>query len=266
MGSDLGVREVHRGGERLPVARGQREDSDQRGAEDPRIPASPLPAPPVPDEQRRTTGTADTTGAQSGITVKGYEPVTGDKVAAALPLPLGSGVKTFQDIASTTSDGSLSGSGIGTLASDGAGFVSSCMDVAGIASDPIGWLVGQGLIFLMTVVQLLQDLVHLVTGDGPRLANAAGNFNAIGAGVAKKLGKFTRGIDGVAAQAGDFAQFPQISSMIMSVIEEFIKGILTELIMIWIPTPATAMPTFGATTGPTSSRTRTSHRNLSAIR
>ena len=125
------------------------------------------------------------------------------------------------------------------------------------------------------MVQPLQDLIHFVSGDGPALLNAASNFNKIGqgleqyatkfletakeslktwAGEAKnaahaQLEKFATGIGGTAGQAGDIAQLLQISSMVMTVIEEFIKALLTEfvewLILIWIPALAAAAPTFG---------------------
>jgi hypothetical protein len=117
----------------------------------------------------------------------------------------------------------------------------------------------------LSIVQPLQDAIRFVSGDGPALANAAGNFGNIGTGLqdyaqkfvedaiqslsqwdgpaaeaaATKLAQFSKGIDGIAGQAGDIAQLLQISSMVMTVIEEFIKALVTEfmtwLIMIWIP-------------------------------
>ncbi|KAA9162994.1 hypothetical protein FPZ12_010440 [Amycolatopsis acidicola] len=152
------------------------------------------------------------------------------------------------------------------------------MSVSSIATDPIGWLVGQGLNFLMSVVQPLQDAIHFVSGDGPALSKAAENFGSIATGLqqysqkfiqeaqaslanwdgdaadaaAAKLARFSQGINGIAGQSGDIAQLLQISSMVMTVIEEFIKAILTELItwliMIWIPALAAAVPTCGGST------------------
>jgi hypothetical protein len=184
----------------------------------------------------------------------------------------------FKDVQAGTERGKLGGDEIGTLASDGVTFVSSCMGVTEIASDPIGWLVGEGLNFLLSIVQPLQDAIRFVSGDGPALANAAGNFGNIGTGLqdyaqkfvedaiqslsqwdgpaaeaaATKLAQFSKGIDGIAGQAGDIAQLLQISSMVMTVIEEFIKALVTEfitwLIMIWIPALAAAVPTCGGST------------------
>jgi hypothetical protein len=224
------------------------------------------------------------TGTRTGISITpqgdaGFINTDVDKVTAALPGPLGSGAKIFQDVKAGADSGKFDGTAIGTLASDGATFVNSCMDTAsGIAGDPIGWLVGQGLNFLIAVVQPLQDVIHFVSGDGPALATAAGNFGNIGKGLqdygkkfvtdatasladwhgeaaeaaATKLARFSRGIDGIAGQAGDIAQLLQISSMVMQVVEDFVKALLTELvtwlIMIWLPALAAAVPTFGGST------------------
>ncbi|MTD57748.1 hypothetical protein [Amycolatopsis pithecellobii] len=221
------------------------------------------------------------TGQASNITISkesdpGLIETDWRKLASAAPGPLGSGFSAFDSTQKALSDGKVTGGEIAGLASAGAGFVSSCMDVSSIATDPIGWLVGQGLNFLMSVVTPIQDAIHLVSGDGPALSNAAGNFGSIAQGLAAysqkfaqdaqasltqwsgqaaetagtKLGEFSHGINGIAAQAGDIAQLLQISSMVMTVIEEFIKAILTELItwliMIWIPALAAAVPTAGA--------------------
>lgn len=205
------------------------------------------------------------TGELSGITINdemGY----GEKVARGIPI---AGNLVSAGIA-------LDGGDLRGTAAASAAFVQSCKDtITGIATDPLGWLIGQGLNFLITVVQPLQDLIHFVSGDGPALLNAAGNFNKIGQGLEQyatkfvqnaeqalqqwigeakeaaqaRLERFATGIQGTAGQAGDIAQMLQISSMIMTVIEDFIKALLTEfvqwLILIWIPALAAAAPTFG---------------------
>jgi hypothetical protein len=201
---------------------------------------------------------------------------TGQKMAEAVPF-YGNYLK-IRDAQGKLSDGAA-GSEVSNLASEGGALLGSLGTSAlGIATDPIGWLVGQGLNFLISVVQPLQDAIHFVSGDGPALSQAADNFNAIGKGVADlrktfdqdlkasvqswggnaanaastKLGEFANGIDGVAGQANELARMLQISSMIMTVIEDFIKAIVTELItwliMIWVPALAAAVPSFGAST------------------
>ena len=211
-----------------------------------------------------------------GVEITTGEKTTGQKMEQAAPF-YGAYRKT-REAQGKLSDGA-DGSEVSSLASEGAALVGSLGTSAlGIATDPIGWLVGQGLNFLISVVQPLEDAIHFVSGDGPALSQAAENFNAIGKGVAglrktfdqdlqnsvqswggnaaevasTKLGEFANGIDGVAGQAGELAQMLQISSMIMTIIEDFIKAILTELItwliMIWIPALAAAVPSLGAST------------------
>ncbi|MEU4739162.1 hypothetical protein AB0G02_01700 [Actinosynnema sp. NPDC023658] len=217
-------------------------------------------------EQKTTAG---------GVEITVGEKTTGQKMAEAAPF-YGNYLKTKDAAGKATEKG---GAEVTGLVSEGAGLIGSLGTSAyGIATDPIGWLVGQGLNFLISVVQPLEDAIHFVSGDGPALAQAAENFDAIAKGVAKlrdqfdsdleksvtswggpaseaastKLGEFANGIDGVAGQAGELAQMLQVSSMIMTIIEDFIKAILTELItwliMIWIPALAAAVPSFGAST------------------
>lgn len=205
------------------------------------------------------------TGQLSGITIS-EEMGYGEKVLRGLPV-VGGAISA--GIAMNSGD--MRGATVSAV-----GFIQSCKDTAtGLATDPLGWLIGQGLNFLITVVQPLQDLIHFVSGDGPALANAASNFNKIGQGLAQyaekfvktmdeqlkdwggdakeaakaRMERFATGIGGTAGQSGDIAQLLQISSMVMTVIEEFIKALLTEfvewLILIWIPAIAAAAPTFG---------------------
>lgn len=87
-----------------------------------------------------------------------------------------------------------------------------------------------------------QDLASSVQSWGGQTSEVAST----------KLGEFANGIDGVAGQAGELAEMLMTSSMIMTIIEDIIKAILTELItwliMIWIPALAAAVPSFGAST------------------
>jgi len=210
------------------------------------------------------------------IQVEG-EKSYGEEVVEAIPFA-GNATKVFKAGADALEDGSVSFDEVRGVAAEGSGFVQDCMGVADIASDPIGWLVGQGLDFLIAICQPLQDAIHFVSGDGDALSTAADNFSNIGQGIsdfgeqfgqhaqealakwdgqaaetaADKLGQFAGGIAQVAGKAGDISRLLQISSMIMTVIEEFIKALLTELItwliMIWIPALAAAVPSCGAST------------------
>ncbi|MCP2253032.1 hypothetical protein LY13_001776 [Prauserella aidingensis] len=164
-------------------------------------------------------------------------------------------------------------------ATDTAGFIAECgTEAATAVLDPVGWLVGHGLDFLLNLITPLQDALHMVTGDGPALEKAAQDFQGIGdglvdyanefrrvadealvdwngdaAGAAKSaLADFSKGIDGVSTSAGGVVEILKLSSMLMKVIEEVIKAIITEivswLIALWVPALAAAVPTAGAST------------------
>jgi hypothetical protein len=163
------------------------------------------------------------------------------------------------------------------LIKDGAGFVAGAgMDMASFALDPVGWLVSNGLNMLLELIQPMQDALHFVTGDGPALKDAAGNFGTIGAGfvtladdfvqagdealqgweggggeAAKKaLGDFAQGIKGIGASSASVAETLQMWSMVMTVIEEVIKAIITELvswlIYLWLPALAASIVSLGS--------------------
>ena len=164
----------------------------------------------------------------------------------------------------------------GKLAADGAKFVgSAAADVTFFAMDPIGWLVSHGLDMLLELVQPLQDALHQVSGDGPAIGHASDNFVTIAqgflaladdfestgdtalkdwqddAGEAARaaLADFSTGIRGVGSTAGSVAEVLQMWSMVMVVIEEVIKAIISELvswlITIWLPALASSVITLG---------------------
>jgi hypothetical protein len=224
----------------------------------------------------------------SGVTVKPDEPATvlGVNVGNAVKATpfAGSAVTVGQDAVSVVKafaaphpDGADITLGLGSIATDTTSFIqSSSSTITDIATDPLGWLAGQGLNFLVSAVQPIQDAVHFVSGDGPALGVAAENFGAIATGLdqlaknfaevadsslaqwrgdagdaaRRSLGEFAHGIGGVSAKSGDLARMLQLSSMLMSFVEDLIKAILTELItwliMIWVPALAAAVPTCGA--------------------
>ncbi|KHF45098.1 hypothetical protein [Saccharomonospora viridis] len=212
----------------------------------------------------------------------------GEKVMQAIPHQgLFSEAKgLFEQTFNAASDGDLSHDEIFNLAVSGQDFISSCSGVAsGIMQDPIGSMLTGGLEFLISICQPLQDLVHMVSGDGPALENAATNFAAIGEGIeefssyfaqeavealvewegesaqaaAQRLAEFAKGIKAVAGEAGNIAELLQISSIVMKVIEDFIMALLTELIMwlvmIWVPALASSVVTFGGSTAAAASAT-----------
>jgi hypothetical protein len=231
---------------------------------------------------------AEVEDVAGGITVKPDDPktvlgVNVDNAVKATPF-VGSAVTVGKDAVSVKNavfapqkDGADITLALGTIATDTAGFIqSSSSTITDIATDPLGWLVGQGLNFLVNAVQPIQDAIHFVSGDGPALGVAAENFGAIATGLDKlaanfadvtddalknwqgdasnaaktALGEFGHGIEGVAGKSGDLARMLQLNSMLMSFVEDLIKAILTEfvtwLIMLWVPALAAAVPTCGA--------------------
>jgi hypothetical protein len=177
------------------------------------------------------------------------------------------GIDDFGDLAAAT----------GELAADGAEFVgSAAMDATFFAMDPIGWLVSNGLEILLELVQPLQDALHQVSGDGPAIGHASDNFVTIARGFVEladdfektgdtalkdwvddageaaraALGDFSAGIRGIGSSAGSVAEVLQMWSMVMVVIEEVIKAIISELvawlITLWLPALATSVISAGA--------------------
>ncbi|SDG96905.1 hypothetical protein SAMN05216553_1144 [Lentzea fradiae] len=219
-------------------------------------------------EQEYTAGDGD---QQIKITVG--EKTLGQKAEENAPI-WGNFVKAKEAAGKTGETGGVAG-----LTAEGSALVTSVVELGqGMMLDPIGFLVGQGLNFLISVVQPLEDAIHFVSGDGPALQQAGENFGAIAQGIsdlgtrftedlqstvttwggeaseaaASRLGEFASGIDGVAGQAGELAELLMMSSMVMQIIEDVIKAILAELItwliMIWIPALAAAIPSAGAST------------------
>lgn len=180
-----------------------------------------------------------------------------------------------QQAAQADNVGELASAGA-ALVGDGASFVGAAAgDMVTFAMDPIGWLVSHGLNMLLELVQPLQDALHSVTGDGPAIGNASENFTTIAQGfvalaedfektgdtalaewvddagnAAKEaLGEFSSGIRGIGSAAGSVAEVLQMWSMVMVVIEEVIKAIITELvswlITLWLPALAASVISFG---------------------
>lgn len=180
-----------------------------------------------------------------------------------------------QQAAQADGPGELAAAGAG-LIGDGAAFVGAAAgDMVTFAMDPIGWLVSHGLNMLLELVQPMQDALHYVTGDGPAIGHSSENFVTIAQGfvalaedfeqtgdtsladwvddagnAAKEaLGDFSSGIRGIGSAAGSVAEVLQMWSMVMVVIEEVIKAIITELvswlITLWLPALAASVISFG---------------------
>ncbi len=219
------------------------------------------------------------------LEVEGYDESTGaniDRAVGHVPV-VGTVYKTGKSIAehaqqaaAADNPGELASAGA-ALVSDGSAFVgAAAADVTTFAMDPIGWLVSHGLNMLLELVQPLQDALHQVTGDGPAIGHASDNFVTIAQGFValaddfeqtgdtalkdwiddaataarEALGDFSAGIRGIGSAAGSVSEVLKMWSMVMVVIEEVIKAIITELvswlITIWLPALASSVISFGS--------------------
>jgi hypothetical protein len=219
------------------------------------------------------------------LNVEAYDESTGANVDRAIGnVPVvgtvyqsGKSIATHAEEAANADNPAELASAGAALAGDGAAFVKSAsVDMITFCMDPIGWLVSHGLNMLLELVQPLQDALHQVTGDGPAIGHASDNFVTIAQGfvalaedfektgdtalkdwiddagnAAKEaLGDFSAGIRGVGSAAGSVAEVLQMWSMVMVVIEEVIKAIITELvswlITIWLPALASSVISLGS--------------------
>ncbi|MFD2418580.1 hypothetical protein [Amycolatopsis pigmentata] len=200
----------------------------------------------------------------------GYVPVAGTVYKSGKSI-----AGHAQQAAQADNPGELASAGA-ALVGDGAAFVGAAAgDMVTFAMDPIGWLVSHGLNMLLELVQPLQDALHHVTGDGPAIGQGSENFVSIaegfvalaedfertgdtalaewvdeaGSAAKEALGEFSSGIRGVGSAAGSVAEVLKMWSMVMVVIEEVIKAIITELvswlITLWLPALAASVISFG---------------------
>ncbi|MGW5643123.1 WXG100 family type VII secretion target [Saccharopolyspora sp. NPDC003752] len=143
------------------------------------------------------------------------------------------------------------------------------------ALDPMGFLIGTGVEFVINFVAPVRDAIQLVTGDSEALAKSAQSFaevqdeiNKLGQNLTdrldseladwdgeaadalrKKMAKFIDGVQATGGQANNISQLLQMSGTMMEAAEGVIKGILSDFltwaITTWITATASAGPTFG---------------------
>ncbi|KAA2251203.1 hypothetical protein F0L68_37915 [Solihabitans fulvus] len=215
---------------------------------------------------------ADAVGKTVGNNYNGKD--YGDRFIDLQPGPFGNAGKIYRDL--TPASGGVN---MAATITDVGAFTASCTDaISKIAADPLNWLIGQGLGFLINICTPIKQAIDLVSGNPDALTDAAKKFGTVGKDIEKlntdmanalkteladwhgpsadaaqeRLGKFAEGVAGVAGRAGDIAQLLQVCSMLMQVIEDFIKGLLTDLvewlIVTWVAALAAAPVTLGGST------------------
>lgn len=143
------------------------------------------------------------------------------------------------------------------------------------ALDPMGFLIGTGVEFVINFVAPVRDAIQLVTGDSEALAKGAEAFAGVQGDIdklaenltnkldgelagwdgeaadalRKKMAKFIEGVKATGGQANNLSQLLQMSGTMMEAAEGVIKGILADFltwaITTWITATASAGPTFG---------------------
>jgi hypothetical protein len=183
------------------------------------------------------------------------------------------------DLASTLSDTSR-------VVNEAASYVQNAATMVGqISTNPTGWLTSVGLGFLISLIEPLQDAVHMVSGDGRALRQASTEYDGTGrelesmtrelvdladralaewrgeaAHAAKRfLAAAADDLEESALKSAAMAEILELSAMVMDVVEDVVKSLLSKfvnwLVLTWLPALASAATTFGASTAAAGSAT-----------
>ncbi|WP_312860913.1 WXG100 family type VII secretion target [Amycolatopsis endophytica] len=177
----------------------------------------------------------------------------------------------------------LSDGDLGALAADAAntfntatGFVNEAAGtITGIVSDPLGWLISNGVGFLISWIEPLNEALEVVTGDPEALEAGADAFNQLGADIetlradteqllvdgladwqgpgaaaaGERLAEFRDALHGTAGATGEIATLLAVSSAVMSVIKDVVTSIISDfvewLIVTWLAALASSVVTCG---------------------
>ncbi|MFB9905304.1 hypothetical protein [Allokutzneria oryzae] len=202
----------------------------------------------------------------------------GENVATNLPGPLGSAAKLIKGGATYGKDGTQAAD-FAAIIGDASSLITSCAGMAAsLRVDPLGFLINQGLSFLINVCTPIKQAIDLVSGNPDALSASATKLHEVskdllalskdfstaldeelkdwdGATAEKareRLRDFDIAVQGVAGQNGDVATVLQCNSMVMKIAEDFLKGLLVDLvewlIVTWIAAVASAPVTLGGST------------------
>lgn len=168
--------------------------------------------------------------------------------------------------------------GEGDIAAISGGIMELAGEVGFLVVDPIGFLVSNGLAFLIDWIQPLEDAFGLVTGNPERLGADAERWKEIttelgnlvkelneavntdlatwsgpAADAARaRLAEFAHAIEGVANDVNGIGVILDLSVALMEIAQELILTIIAEfvtwLVITWLAALAAAAPTFGGST------------------
>ena len=217
-------------------------------------------------------GEWDDSGTSGSVTVGGYEVLRLDPLND--PPLVGDGVGIRQSAARM-----ISGEGDwGELTDIGANVADLALNGVIYGADPLNYLLSAGLGFLIDVVQPLQDLLGLVTGNGERMGAEISKWERVGRALGPPADEIRQAADeglvgwqgqaaeaakqrlhgfadGVSSLTNDVDQLVMIMSLaktLMETAEQLVISLIATfiewLIFTWVPALAAAAPTFGAST------------------
>jgi hypothetical protein len=145
-------------------------------------------------------------------------------------------------------------------------------------ADPLNFLISAGLTFLIDVVQPLEDLLGLVTGNAERMEGEIAKWERVGnaleplaeeikkageeglagwQGLAadkakQRIAEFAEGVAGIANDVKQLVMIMNIAKLVMEIAQAFIIGLISTfvewLVFTWTAALAAAVPTAGAST------------------
>lgn len=222
--------------------------------------------------------------ALAGNFGSGYEAEeVEEKIDDTVPAKLYSGATDTLDAGFKLGEDLAKGD-LDALVSDGAdafstatSFVNEAASTIGdVVTDPLGWLISNGVGFLVSWIKPLEDALELVTGDPDALEAGADAFNQLGeqidalkqetedllasglanwegdgaAAAAQRLSEFRDGLSGTAGATTELATLLSVSSAVMSIAKDLVLSIISDfvewLIVTWLAALAATVLTLGA--------------------
>lgn len=146
------------------------------------------------------------------------------------------------------------------------------------AADPLNWLISAGLSFLIDVVQPLEDMLGLVTGNAERMEGEIAKWDRVAGALVPlaeeirtatanglltwegrtadaartRLAEFADGVDGIANDVKKVVMVLNLAKLLMEALQALIIGVLATfiewLVFTWVAAMAAAVPTAGAST------------------